>query len=86
MKAKIKIDIESGLYIEQVHPDESGEDIIETPCLQPFNRPKWTGIEWIEGGVMPEPTTPEKTLEEKVAEHDIKIVTLEETIDVIYGG
>ncbi len=26
------------------------------------------------------------TLEERVAEHDTKIVTLEETIDVLYGG
>ena len=26
------------------------------------------------------------TLEEKVAEHDTKIVTLEESIDVIFGG
>ncbi len=29
---------------------------------------------------------PKPTLEEKVAEHDTKIVTLNETIDVLYGG
>ncbi len=29
---------------------------------------------------------PGPTLEEKVAEHGAKIVTLEETLDVLYGG
>ncbi len=56
-------------------------------------RPRWDGEGWVEDMTPEEieaikaqaiPTEP--TLEEKVAEHDTKIVTLEETIDVLYGG
>lgn len=54
--------------------------------------PKWNGTEWVEGATqeyidnLKASVVIEPTLEEKVAEHDTKIVTLEETIDVIFGG
>ena len=35
--------------IDVVSPYEFGEDIIETPCLTPFYKPKWNGEEWVEG-------------------------------------
>lgn len=49
MKDKIRIELETGLYIEPVHPDETGEDIIETPCTESFFKPRWNGQEWEEG-------------------------------------
>ena len=55
--------------------------------------PKWNGTEWVEGATQEyinnlkaQAQSIEPTLEEKVMEHDVKIVTLEETIDVIYGS
>ncbi len=49
MQDKIKIDLETGLYLDTVHPSLSGEDIIETPCLITYHLPKWNGTEWVEG-------------------------------------
>lgn len=49
MNTKLRIDLETGLMIDVVHPSVSGEDIIETPCLIPYHLPKWNGTEWVEG-------------------------------------
>lgn len=49
MNDKIRINLETGCMIGIVHPSESGEDIIETPCLIPYRLPKWNGTEWVEG-------------------------------------
>lgn len=48
MRPKIRIDLETGLYIESVHPDNKGDDIIDTPCLKPFYKPRWNGEVWEE--------------------------------------
>lgn len=67
MYNKIKIDLATGIYIGVVHPLESGEDIIETPCLIPYRLPKWNGTEWVEGATeIPTPTPSEPTLEERL--------------------
>ena len=42
-------------------------------------------IEVIEEEILEE-LPQEPTLEERVAEHGVKIVTIEETVDVLYGG
>jgi hypothetical protein len=55
MQDKIRIDIETGLYIETVHPSESGDDIISVECTGSYNLPRWNGEEWEEGGVATEP-------------------------------
>ena len=55
MQNKIRIDIETGLYIETVHPSESGYDIISVECTGSYNLPRWIGTEWEEGGTPPEP-------------------------------
>ena len=49
MRDKIKIDIETGLMVDTVHPLECGDDIIETPCYIPYHLPKWNGEAWEEG-------------------------------------
>ena len=68
MITKIKIDLETGLMIDVVHPYETGIDIIETPMTQSFHKPKWVGTiqtddegnefmgegEWVEGATQEE--------------------------------
>ncbi|GEM_PF-4994238 len=49
MRDKIKIDIETGLMVDTVHPSEQGDDIMETPCYIPYHLPKWNGEAWEEG-------------------------------------
>ena len=88
------IDKQTNLFIRDDFTfDEEIESALEVEPAQGFYIPKWSGEAWEEGATQEyidslkaqvEPQEP--TLEEKVAEHDTKIVTLEETIDVLYGG
>lgn len=73
--------------------NEEIEIALEVEPAQGLYLPKWNGTGWVEGLTQEEiqdikdstlPTEP--TLEEKVAGHDTKIVTLEETVDVLFGG
>ena len=67
MKLFRKIDTVTGNFLEDVlfesHPTlEDGEldpQYIEDAPSQGLYWPKWNGTEWVEGGVAPEPTTPE---------------------------
>ena len=79
MKDKIKIDLETGLMVDIVPPSEHGDDIIETPCDIPYHLPKWTGTEWVEGGVAPEPTPPVPTEVERIE-------AMEEALDFFLMG
>lgn len=49
MQDKIRIDLETGIYIEPVHPDSTGEDIIEKICPDSLFKPRWNGESWEEG-------------------------------------
>ena len=85
MQDKIRIDTITGLFIEVVHPNIIGEDIIETPCLIPFYLPKWNGTEWVEGMTQEEidllkNVVVEPTLEERL--NALEIMELER----ILGG
>ena len=70
MKLFRKIDTTTGNFLEDVlfesHPTlEDGEldpQYIEDAPAQGFYWPKWNGTEWVEGGVVPEPTEPEQQL------------------------
>ena len=67
MRTKLRIDLETGLMIDVVHPLEVGDDIIETPCDYAFSLPKWDGEKWVEGATeipTPQPQTP--TVEERL--------------------
>ena len=48
-RVKIRIDLKTGLYVDAVHPDINGDDIIETPCTESFYNPRWNGEAWEEG-------------------------------------
>ena len=60
---------------------------------QGLYKPRWDGTGWVEDMTAEQiqaikdravPAGP--TLEEKVVEHDSKIVTMEEALDAIFGG
>lgn len=65
---------------------------ISVPCEGGFYHPRWDNTQWVEGltpeqiqaildGVIVEPT-----LEDRVYVTETKVVTIEETIDVLFGG
>lgn len=68
MQTKIRIDLDTGIAIEYVHPMTADITIIDTPCTEPFHKPKWTGKvvedeegnqimgegEWVEGATQEE--------------------------------
>ena len=58
-----------------------------------FCLPRFDGTEWVEGmtaeqiqALKDSAVQAEPTLEEKVAEHDSKIVTMEEALEALFGG
>ena len=73
--------------------DEESEIGLDVPPAQGLYRPRWDGEGWVEDmtpeeieALKAQAEPQEPTLEENVAEHGAKIVTLEETIDVLYRG
>ena len=93
MKDKIKIDLETGLMVDIVHPSEHGDDIVETPCDIPYHLPKWNGTEWVEGGQAPEPAEPEpqaSTMEQMaiaLMQTQAELEEVQEALDfLIMGG
>jgi len=88
-----KID-SNGLFIEDVilqNGEEVTSDLITIPCPDGFYRPKWNGTQWIEGLAQIEidalkNVVTEPTLEERVSFTETKVVSIEETIDVLFGG
>lgn len=58
---------------------------IEPPNDEGFIHPKWNGSEWVEGATeipTPQPTQP--TLEERVMNTETKVVSIEETLEVLF--
>ncbi len=88
------IDKQTNLFIRDDFEFNPETEIgLEVETSQGLYIPKWNGETWEEGAtqeyidsIKAQAIPTEPTLEEKVAEHDTKIVTLEETIDVLYGG
>ncbi len=95
------IDKKTKLFIrDDFYFDEETEIAIDVTPSKGLLRPRWDGTGWVEDmsaeeiielQLAAEPTEPTmETLIEaivnKVVIHDTKIVTLEETIDVLYGG
>lgn len=44
-----KIDISTGVFIEDVIADAPSEDLIAVPVPAGFYWPKWDGTQWVEG-------------------------------------
>jgi hypothetical protein len=63
-----KIDITTGLFIEDVIMDENPNPnvYIEAPCPEGLYHPKWENGTWTEGGTPPEPVIQEPTIEERL--------------------
>ncbi len=95
------IDKTTNLFLrDDFYFDEETEIGLEVEPAQGLFRPRWDGTEWVEDmtpeeiielQIAAEPTEPTmETLIEaivnKVVIHDTKIVTLDETVDVLYGG
>lgn len=90
------IDKQTGLFIRDDFTFNSETEIgLEVEASQGFYHPKWDfELEtWVDGatqeyidGLQRELPTQALSLEEKVQEHEEKIVTLEETLDVLFGG
>lgn len=76
MQDKIRIDFETGLYVEVVHPNTTGEDIIDTPCTESFYLPKWNGEAWEEAGTPPEPTPQEPSEAERLEALEMLMVDI----------
>ena len=72
------------LGIIQVDGDSAGR-YVEIPYQGGLYVPRWNGTEWIEGGIAPEPTVPEPTIEERLNAVETDVVTVKEILEVIYG-
>ena len=66
-------------YIIQAEPVDMGDYLFVELILKDLVVEEYTEPVIVEPIIQP-------TLEDKVAEHDTKIVTLEETIDIMFGG
>ena len=88
------IDKQTNIFIRDDFTfDEETEIGLEVEASQGLYLPKWNGEQWVEGATQEyidslKVEVPHETLnlEEKVLEHEEKIVTLEEALDVLFGG
>ena len=88
------IDKQTNIFIRDDFTfDEEKEIGLDVEASQGLYLPKWDGEKWVEGatqeyidGLKVEVPHETLNLEEKVLEHEEKIVTLEETLDVLFGG
>ena len=84
MKLFRKIDAKTGNLLEDMlfesHPTlEDGEldpQYVEEAPPQGLYLPKWTGVEWVEGGIAPEPITSQPTVEDRLAMAEMAILDL----------
>ena len=87
MKLYRKIDQNTGNFLEDclfesrpvLDNGEPDNQYIEEAPAQGFYLPRWTGTEWVEGGIAPEPTPPVPTEVER-------IVAMEEALDFLLMG
>jgi len=84
---------ENGLFIADEFVEELTEFTIEIPCPSGFYHPRWNGEEWVEGLTaekiqeLKDSAVPsESTIEDRVTNTEVDIVTIEETINAIFGG
>ena len=94
MQTKAKINIDSGMVIDWVLPNDTGLDIIETPLTEPLYKPLWTGKviedeegnqimgegEWIEGATQEEIDELTKPQPHEPTELEV----LQQTVDSIF--
>lgn len=80
--------------------DEEGNQIpdpqyIQTTAQGGFYRPKWDGEKWVEGKTQaeideiintPKEPTKDEIIEQLLDNTETKVITIEETIDILFGG
>lgn len=66
-------------YIIQAEPVDMGDYLFIELIIKDLVVEEYKELPYVEPIIEP-------TLEEKVAEHDVKLVTLEDAIDVIFGS
>ena len=86
------IDKQTNLFIRDDFTfDESIEIGLDVEPAQGLYKPMWNGKEWEEGATqeyidsLKSQMIVEPTLEDRVAEHDTKLVSLKEELDAIFG-
>ena len=86
------IDKQTNLFIRDDFTfDETMEIGLDVIPAQGLYKPMWNGKEWVEGATQDYIDSlklqfiAEPSLEDIAAEHDTKIITLEEELDVIFG-
>ncbi len=86
------IDKQTKLFIRDDFTfDELTEIGLDVEPSQGLYQPKWNGESWEEGATqeyidsLKSQMIVEPTLEDRVAEHDTKIVSLQEELDAIFG-
>lgn len=65
--------------------NEETEIGLDVQASQGLYQPRWNGTEWVEGATeipTPQPTQP--TLEERVMSTETKVVSIEETLEVLF--
>ena len=76
-----------GLFVEDafvLEPQLTDRHVL-VPCQGGFYLPRWDGQKWVEGGVAPEPTPTEPTIEDRVSATENKVATIEKIVEVLYG-
>ena len=88
------IDKQTNLFLrDDFSYNPETEIAIDVTPAQGLFRTRWDGSQWIEDMTLAEiealkaqATPPEPTIEERMTTTENKVVTIEETIDVIFGG
>lgn len=87
------IDKETNLFIRDDFTfDESIEIGLDVEASQGLYHPKWNGASWEEGATqeyidnLKQQVIIEPSIEERVSTVETKTVTLEETLEVLFGG
>ena len=84
MKLYRKIDQNTGNFLEDclfesrpvLDNGEPDNQYIEEAPAQGFYLPRWTGTEWVEGGVAPEPVVPEPSDSERIDSLEIALLEM----------
>ena len=45
----VRIIDKNGMFVEDAFVEKLTSNTIETPCQDGFYKPKWNGVEWVEG-------------------------------------
>jgi hypothetical protein len=89
----LRIISNDGFFLrDDISYDTATEIALDVTPSQGFYRPRWDGAQWVEGMTQAEidalknQSEPAPSLEERVGAVEVKTATIEETLDVLFGG